>query len=156
MDNITHFLFGYILFGGRVDIFLILLFANLPDIIATPFRIYYAIIKDKKRTFREVVSWVPNEDYLKVYRPTHSLLFCSLAGFVLSLFTEQYLLLTACILSHIILDIFSHSGRWATRIFYPFSDFHLNSFNWFEKRGSIKFGIIFLTTVLMALLKILM
>jgi len=155
MDNLTHFLFGYILFVGRVNAILILLFTNLPDIIAAPSRIYYTIIKDKKRTFGEFNFWIPNKHYLKLYRSTHSLIFCLLLGFILSLFTKKYLVLTACIASHIILDVFSHSGKWATRIFYPFSDFHINSFNWFKKDNFIKSVIIFIIIVLIVLFKIL-
>ena len=156
MDNLTHFLFGYILFGGKVNTILILLFTNLPDIIIAPSRIYYTIIKDKKRTFGEFNFWIPNKHYLKLYRSTHSLIFCLLLGFILSLFTKQYLVLTACIASHIILDVFSHSGKWATRIFYPFSDLHLNSFIWFEKDNFINSAIIFIITVFIVLLKILL
>jgi len=48
MDLISHFLFGFIFFGSwNVNIFLILLFSNLPDIFALPFMIYYLKMEKK-------------------------------------------------------------------------------------------------------------
>ena len=137
MDNLSHFLFGYILLGNRINIILILLFSNLPDIISLPFKIYYTFIVEKKKKLTEIVKWDPSTDYLKIYRFAHSLFFCLLIGVILSLFTDQYLLLVGCMASHIFLDMFTHSGKWGTRLFYPFSDFHLNSFNWFCGRKSL-------------------
>jgi len=131
MDTIAHLLFAYILFGGGInDIFIVLLLSNLPDIVTIPLRIYDNFIKDGGRNLHDLFFWNPTKRYLQLYRTSHSLLFCFIFGGILSIFTKNYLLLSAYVMSHIIGDVFTHRGVWSTRLFYPFSNFHIEFYNW--------------------------
>jgi len=151
MDNLSHFLFGYFLFSGKVSTPLILLFTNIPDITAIFHRIYYSVIKDKRTTVKKFLKWKPNKEYLKIYRTSHSLFFVLGLGLILFFLTENYLILTLCMISHLALDIITHSGEWGTRIFYPFSDFHIDAFNWFKDKNYTI--IIFMMIILMIIIK---
>ncbi len=65
------------------------------------------------------------------YRATHSLYVA--AVFTLGMFVflkDQWLVLSLSYLSHILIDIPTHEGDFATRIFFPSSDFHVQGVNW--------------------------
>jgi len=125
MDNTTHSLWGLTL-TRRIDIlFPIILFSNMPDILSAPFFFYYAK-KDNYPLKKQVLfEWHPPQEYLDFYRFFHSIIGLIIVTTVFSVFFPQYTLIFAiCYTSHIIVDMFSHEGFWATRIFYPISDFH--------------------------------
>jgi len=114
--------------------------AMLPDLIGIiPF---YAI------KFREAVE-TPNGSFVKTYakllmsnkfagkfdaaayRLTHSLygaVFFSLCAFIF--FRDQWGVLSLCYLSHLLVDIPTHEGDFATRIVYPSADIHFQGSNW--------------------------
>jgi membrane-bound metal-dependent hydrolase YbcI (DUF457 family) len=98
----------------------------MPDILSTPFFIYY-VIKDRYPLKPRVLhEWRPPQEYLEFYRFFHSIIGFLIVTAVFNVFFPQYTLIFAiCYASHIIVDMFSHGNFWATRIFYPFSDFHL-------------------------------
>jgi membrane-bound metal-dependent hydrolase YbcI (DUF457 family) len=98
----------------------------MPDILSTPFFLYY-VIKDRYPLKPRVLhEWHPPREYLEFYRFFHSFIGLLIVTAVFNVFFPQYTLVFAiCYASHIIVDMFSHSGFWATRILYPFSDFHL-------------------------------
>ncbi|MCX8178548.1 MAG: metal-dependent hydrolase [Candidatus Aenigmarchaeota archaeon] len=126
MDNIAHWLGGMALTGRPDLFFLVFIFSNFPDILSAPFFFYYAI-KEKFPIKKKVLfEWKPPREYLEYYRFFHSILGTLLITSVFNVFFPQYTkVFLLCYISHIILDMFSHGGFWATRIFYPFSDFHL-------------------------------
>jgi hypothetical protein len=157
MDTISHFLLSYFLFGGSVNILWIILFSNLPDLLSMPFKIYFLGKKTNFKNFpKSLFTWEPSDNYLKFYRTFHSFLFITLLGLILSFFTKNYLILAGCMASHIFLDIFSHTSKWATRPLYPFSDIHFKAFNWFEGGRSLKlYFLISLSVIFANILKIL-
>ncbi len=156
MDPITHALFGYVLFGSPVNIILLFIFTNLSDITSIPFRIYEVIRKNKFSFSYLFLDDPPSKRYLTLYRTTHSLLFIFLVFFILSFSIGNYLILSLYSFSHIILDFFSHSDEWATRLFYPFSDFHVNFFNYHRgRKGLLMFFIVFILILSLSLFKIL-
>lgn len=66
-----------------------------------------------------------------VYRTTHSLYAAAAYSIVMYIFfREQWMLYSVCYLSHILIDIPTHEGDFATRILYPSSDFHFRGSNW--------------------------
>lgn len=66
-----------------------------------------------------------------VYRATHSLYAAVVfAAAMYIFFREQWVLYSVSYLSHILIDIPTHEGDFATRIFYPSSDFHFRGSNW--------------------------
>ncbi|MEM5777362.1 MAG: metal-dependent hydrolase [Candidatus Aenigmatarchaeota archaeon] len=127
MDNTVHFLWGLTLIRRLEMAFPIALFSNMPDILSAPFFFYY-VIKDKFPLKKQVLfEWKPPKEYLEFYRFFHSILGLIIITAVFNVFFPQYTFAFAiCYASHIIIDMFSHGGFWATRIFYPFSDFHLS------------------------------
>ena len=60
-----------------------------------------------------------------LYRTLHSLVPCAVIGILC-------LPLALGLLSHVLVDVFTHSPRWAPRLFYPFNDFHLTYFSEWE------------------------
>jgi hypothetical protein len=125
MDNVTHSLWGLTLVRRMDLLFPIILFSNMPDILSAPFFFYYAK-KDKYPLKKQVLfEWRPPQEYLDFYRFFHSIVGLVIVTAVFNVFFPQYTLVFAiCYTSHIIVDMFSHGGFWATRVFYPFSDFH--------------------------------
>ncbi len=65
------------------------------------------------------------------YRATHSLYTVGIvAALTYVFFRDQWLVFSVCYLSHILIDIPTHDEDFATRIFFPTSDFHLQGANW--------------------------
>ncbi len=126
MDNTSHALWGLTLVRRLDLIFPIALFSNMPDILSAPFFFYYAI-KEKYPLKKQVLfEWKPPQEYLEFYRFFHSIIGLIIITAVFNVFFPQYTKIFAiCYGAHIIVDMFSHGNFWATRIFYPFSDFHL-------------------------------
>ncbi len=68
---------------------------------------------------------------MAAYRSTHTLYgaaFFSMCMFVF--FPHQWLVLSISYISHILIDIPTHEGDFATRILYPLSDVHIRGLNW--------------------------
>ncbi|MFH8080325.1 MAG: metal-dependent hydrolase [Candidatus Aenigmatarchaeota archaeon] len=126
MDNIVHALWGLTLVRNLQLLLPVFLFSNMPDILSAPFFLYY-VIKDKFPLKRQVLhEWRPPNEYLEFYHFFHSIIGLLIITSVFSVFFPEYTSIFAiCYASHIIIDMLSHSDFWATRIFYPFSDFHL-------------------------------
>lgn len=86
-----------------------------------------------------------------VYRTTHSLYAAGAFAIIMYIFfREQWVLYSASYLSHILIDIPTHQGDFATRIFYPSSDFHFRGSNW--STHPKRFLSFWLTLVLIMLL----
>lgn len=65
------------------------------------------------------------------YRATHSLFTAAaIAVLTYAFFRDQWVLLSVSYLSHILIDIPTHDEDFATRIFFPVSDFHMQGANW--------------------------
>ncbi len=145
MDPITHTIFGLIASNNRYSLLVTIVLSNLPDILAFPFKLFYlskVYVGKSEKWLNPFVwsSWDPSNEYLRFYRSTHSLLFFLFIIVVFYLFRLPFLL-SLPVISHLLLDLISHGGVWATRPFYPFSDFHLDFFNWFGKGNVEHFDI---------------
>jgi len=136
MDIISHGLVGKFFqlistTRNKKEKMTIVSFAILPDI--PIFFIYILLGIEKERPF-----WIPhNSDWIGLrdahpiwsacWELPHSALFLML---VIIPFVLYFKLHKVCIISyflHIVLDIFTHTGEWAIKIFYPF-DFMVNGF----------------------------
>ena len=116
------------------------LFAVLPDLVgAAPF-IYYKLTARPKEAphtwLQNVKECVYSNTFTNsidriMYGITHSLVFALLVSLLSYLFfPAAWATLSLSYISHIIIDIPTHEGDFATRIFYPYSDFHFESKNW--------------------------
>jgi len=136
MDIISHALIGWIISlmanaSGKEKLWIIL-FSLIPDIVLIP--AYIKLGRENKRFL-----WIAkNEDWsgetLKypflsaLYNATHSLFFLFIIVYpVIKIFNLPSLAFWAY-LTHIIIDIFSHKGEWAIKIFYPLK-FKINGFS---------------------------
>lgn len=65
------------------------------------------------------------------YRSTHSLTGAGVFAILMYLiFPNDWYFLAICYLLHIVIDIPTHQGQFATRLLYPFSDLHVDGSNW--------------------------
>ncbi len=134
MDTIAHAAWGATIVRKPPLIWWAALSGALPDIIPAT----YMWLRQRGRITRGVVALqedFPEDDsYVTVYYWTHSFIPISILAIVLTAVEPVYLMLTVPYYLHLLMDIFSHRGLWATRIFYPFSDIHFNFVNWWDKR----------------------
>jgi membrane-bound metal-dependent hydrolase YbcI (DUF457 family) len=128
MDVISHALIGeiiYLLSGGTTATnFLIILFAVIADIVHIPF--YLILGKKNSRRFciAKKQDWegasVKYKFFTFLYNTTHSLFFTFLVISPVIIFFKLSIWCFLAYLSHIIVDIFTHKGEWAIKIFWPF------------------------------------
>ncbi len=65
------------------------------------------------------------------YRCTHSLIGAGVFTVLMYfLFPGRWTLFSFAYLAHILIDIPTHEGQFATRLLYPFSDVHIDGANW--------------------------
>jgi hypothetical protein len=128
MDIISHALIGWIICliadASGKEIFWIILFSIIPDIVLIP--AYIKLGRENKRFL-----WIAkNKDWsgetLKypflaaLYNTTHSLFFLVIIVYpAIKIFNLPNLIFAAYLL-HIATDILSHKGEWAIKLFYPF------------------------------------
>ncbi len=74
------------------------------------------------------------------YRIAHSLFTWALTSLLLYLFFPRiWLACSLAYFSHILIDIPTHDGAFAQRLFYPFSDWHIQGKYWTTNRNLIIF-----------------
>jgi membrane-bound metal-dependent hydrolase YbcI (DUF457 family) len=128
MDIISHALIGKIICffdkKSKNKSFLIIFFSIMPDFALIPF---YAVLgKENERFF-----WIAqNQDpfLTSFYNATHSIFFACLIILPIVLFLKLPKLAFLAYLLHIAIDIFTHAGEWAIKIFYPLN-FDINGFS---------------------------
>jgi membrane-bound metal-dependent hydrolase YbcI (DUF457 family) len=134
MDIISHALIGKILcfFDKKSKSSLVIFFSIMPDFVLIPF---YAVLgKENERFF-----WIAqNQDWIganiahpyltNLYNSTHSIFFACLIILPVVLFLKLPKFAFFAYLLHIIIDIFTHTGEWAIKIFYPFN-FDIDGFS---------------------------
>jgi len=156
MDNSTHTLWG-LTFVRRLSLFFpVVLFSNLPDILSLPFYIFY-LIKDKfpvkgvtpKEIKQSLHEWVPPIEYMEFYRFFHSIIGLIIMTAVFNVFFPSFTTVFAlCYALHIAVDMLTHGGYWATRILYPFSDFHLTwTKSYWHDKNTIRFNYVLLVII---------
>jgi len=135
MDIISHALIGKIFCyfdkKAKNKNWQIILFSILPDFVIFPF--YIVLGKENQRFL-----WIAqNQDWTgaslthpiltDTYNITHSIIFALLVILPVILFFKLPKSAFYVYLVHIIVDIFTHTGEWAIKIFYPFN-FSINGF----------------------------
>jgi membrane-bound metal-dependent hydrolase YbcI (DUF457 family) len=136
MDVISHALIGKIFcyFDKKAERknFWVILFSILPDFALIPF--YIILGKEYQRYF-----WIAqNGDWMGasfthpiltgVYNTTHSIFFAILIILPVVIFFKLPKSAFFAYLSHIIIDVFTHTGEWTIKILYP-STFNINGFS---------------------------
>lgn len=133
--------------------------AMLPDIVGTAPYFYFKLAQSshgplEQLSTRFYTSLTSNKFSNSIdtiaYRITHSGFSAIFFGIVtFYMFPTSWHILTLSYASHIIIDIPTHDGDHATRFLYPFSDMHINAFNWaIHMRIFIKFWVILLFIVI--------
>lgn len=89
----------------------------------------------------------PTNGEIIFYRSTHNLFAWGFFTVLLAIFAPRYLILSIAYLSHILVDIPTHGGVFGTRIFYPLSDWHVESVNWIKSGRIIAGNFILLILV---------
>jgi len=129
MDSISHILIGKLLASSpkysKKAVFITAFFSFLPDLSSIPMYLYLGYIK--ARPF-----WIPyNSDWngVRELRPVwsalwdipHSLFFAVLIILPIILFFKLPKIAFFAYIFHIFIDIFTHTGEWAVKLFYPLS-----------------------------------
>lgn len=158
MDFVSHALWGMTIVR-RPELFgAVFIASNLPDIFgSTP---YWSICSlrllkgYKKRGFKalkKAFKSLPKAPYtsLLFYHSFHNLFAWLIFSLILYMFFPTLLILSLAYLSHILVDIPTHKGDFATRIFYPFSDFHFEGASWIRERKIViaNFALILLVNL---------
>ena len=128
MDFVSHYLIGNIIAVTRKKItrkkiITIAFFGLLPDIIQIPLYLYVGFLNNKAFCFPNTCDWVGFRDNHPIISASmdipHSLFFLFFIWLIVKYFKLPYLCLLAY-LSHILIDIPSHTGEWAVKFLYPF------------------------------------
>lgn len=156
MGPLAHALWGMTIIR-RPDLLIpITIVSNLPDLLgAVPIWIEDGIIyvREFSRDGFEGIKRAhirmpaPKKGYLAEYYLAHSFLAWGIFTFLLYILYPSYLILSLAYLGHLAVDIPSHSGIFGTRIFYPFSDWYVNSVSWIHSRKAIIINYVLLGIV---------
>ncbi|MBL7169922.1 MAG: hypothetical protein ISS48_02810 [Candidatus Aenigmarchaeota archaeon] len=145
MDILFHFTVGLIISKLLTGNYLILagLFSMLPDLAGLIIRVK-ELIDCRKSPLKKIISDFRESGFkgkfyaewcYPLYRSTHNLFtWLIVTVFSYLFFPNIFWLLPICYLSHIIIDIYSHQKGFATRLFFPFSDFHIEGRTWADWR----------------------
>lgn len=135
MDSVSHAAWGATIVRKTPLVWWAVLAGALPDIIPA----VYGLIRYRRKYVRalEKLSMAAeiNHRYMRIYHWTHSLIPISVVAAALLLVSPAWAMVTLPYYLHILLDIPTHHGVWATRLFYPFSDFHFaGGHDWWKNR----------------------
>ncbi len=134
MDGFSHAAWGATIIRSRQLVGWAALTGALPDIIPAA----YGVFKYRKRYFADMVnqSFVrnPESNYLKVYYYCHSLIPISIVTLLVLAITPRAALLAVPYYLHLGLDVLTHRGIWATRLFYPLSHVAFQGWDWWKNK----------------------
>ncbi|RLG90174.1 MAG: hypothetical protein DRO36_06540 [Candidatus Hecatellales archaeon] len=134
MDSVSHAAWGATIIRKLPHVWWAVFFGLLPDII---WGVYWAL-KYRGQSFNrglEVRNSPENlEVHFQVYYFVHSLIPITVVTIIIYLVAPSYTIVVIPYYLHIIMDIFTHQGVWATRIFYPLSDFYFEGRDWWRNR----------------------
>ena len=147
MDILYHGVVGYAIaksLGGKYETAGVIA-AMFPDIVGSIPYFYFKLkevsTKSWKSFWRDIRA-IPFKNKFKntidraPYHLTHSFFFSALVSALTYLFFRPaWLVVTLSYCSHIIIDIPTHDGDFATHFLYPFSDFHVEARNWAKNPG---------------------
>lgn len=134
MDVFSHAAWGATIIRKPPLVWWAALFGALPDILTS----FFGLLKYRGKFLKELDSMMNGDSkyriYFQVYYYTHSFIPITGLAIILYLIAPSYWIITIPYYLHILLDIFTHRGIWATRIFYPFSNFHFNGHDWWKNK----------------------
>jgi len=136
MDFISHALIGKIFCyfdkKAKGKNWIIILFSVLPDIVLIPF---YIILGKENERFLWIAQ---NQDWAgssishpiltNSYNTTHSIFFALLIILPIVLALKLPKFAFWAYLSHIIIDVFTHTGEWTIKLFFPYN-FNIDGFS---------------------------
>lgn len=127
MDVVSHALVGRMFISKREkknDIWLVSLAGALPDFFQIPLYIFVGYIHNRPYYFPMNSDWVgvraEYPTWYMLWDIPHSLLFLLFVITPLVLYFKLNKLIILAYFSHIFLDIFTHTGEWALKPFFPF------------------------------------
>jgi hypothetical protein len=129
MDIFSHVLIGRALAtppqNAKKDIWIITIFSYLPDLFQSVLYLYLGIINSRPFFFPLNSDW----DGVRELHPflsalwevPHSIFFVLLVIAPIVYFFKFPKMALFGYIFHILIDLLTHSGEWATKLFYPFS-----------------------------------
>lgn len=121
MDTLAHGLYGAALVAGTRDekkMLAAAIMGMMPDIV--PYTV--SLVQTHTTIFA---------DNTNLYYATHSLLIVAIMAAILLIFKHRrWLIFVAPYLLHLLFDIPTHCGLYATRLFFPFNDLHFCGINY--------------------------
>ncbi|MFA6553568.1 MAG: hypothetical protein WCT27_04010 [Patescibacteria group bacterium] len=132
MDTVSHGAWGALIVRKTGLVGWALLTGALPDILPALYELARHPVKFIRGLINKSLADNPSRMYLTIYHWAHSLLPISFVTLLVLIFAPARSILAVPYYMHIFLDIFTHRGKWATRIFYPFSDFHFDGTDWWR------------------------
>lgn len=134
MDSFSHAAWGATIVRKNPQIWWAALSGALPDLLT----FIYGFLKFRRKYFKYLsdLAWYdgPQDPYLKVYYFSHSLIPITAVAIILYFISPAYTIIVIPYYLHIFLDIFTHQGVWATRLFFPISKFHFDGRNWWKNK----------------------
>lgn len=103
-------------------------FGLFPDIASLGLYLTYSVLTTGTMGWRSIPPYI-----FTLYNLTHSLIIAALIILAVSLLSRPLAITMLAWPVHIVTDMFTHgSGRFATPIFYPLSDYRFSGVNWWE------------------------
>lgn len=128
MDTLSHALYGGLISRSiskdKKTFILCFIFGALPDLMLATLSPIKAI-----KIFITPGSSLP-QYYFFYYRILHSFFTAALIYLLISLFNKKYRFLIIPYCLHILIDIPTHSGRYATQFLYPFSTLSIQGYSY--------------------------
>ena len=132
MDAVSHGAWGATLVRSRSLVGWAVLTGLLPDLLPAIYGIYrYRLAFFKDMTDQSFANH-PEHTYVILYRWCHSLIPISILTGITLAFAPSWTVLAIPYYLHLLLDIPTHQGIWATRLFYPLSDAHIDGRDWWR------------------------
>lgn len=132
MDTLSHAAWGATIIRKKPELWWAAFSGALPDLITA----LYGLLVHKKGYFKFLKEFAfskkADDYYIKVYYFSHSFIPITLVTLIIYFVRPAWAVIAIPYYLHILVDIFSHRGIWATRIFYPFSNFHFEGRNWWQ------------------------
>ncbi len=132
MDIFAHWLWTFVLFHNRIDIWWATLFGVLPDLLSFGILFVQYTIKQSfpkgAPSLHTLPRWV-----FTAYNVTHSLVIFVLMFLAVFLITKSWYIPLLAWAIHILIDIPTHTHRYfPTPFLWPISEYKFSGFSWAE------------------------
>ncbi len=126
MDIISHALIGRVLVtprSPRKDVFWVMAFAALPDLFQIPLYLFLGYVKQRPFWIPLTADWTgfraAYPEWILWWDIPHSFLFLGLVITPWVLWRRLNRWLIAAYFSHLFVDLFTHTGEWGVKPFFP-------------------------------------